>query len=145
MFLIVILFITKIIQCSMILLKEEYGLNFIILEGNDGIDILNHVIANQNEGLLKCVFTDENMEYINGSEAIKIVRNLEKNNRISKNIIVSMTSYEDEHSKNLILTAGADYIISKPYSKSQIMTILLNFNLLTKNQLKYNKNLLHKL
>lgn len=112
-------------------IQKEKKLNFTVIEGNDGIDILNHIIADQTYGLLKCVFTDENMEYLNGTEAIKIVRGLEKNNKISKNIIVSMTSYEDENSKSLILDSGADYILSKPYSKNQIITTLVKFNLIT--------------
>jgi len=109
-------------------LMIEYKLEFNIVEGNDGIDILNYIITNQIDGLLKCTFTDENMEYINGTDAIRIIRNLERENKVSKNIIVSMTSYEDEGSKEFIMSAGADFIISKPYSKNQILTTLRKFN-----------------
>lgn len=111
-------------------IKEEYTIELNIVEGNDGMDVLNHIIANQNEGFLRCVFTDENMKYINGSDAIKLIRNLEDNNKINKNIIISMTAYEDENSINLITRAGADFIISKPYSKNQIITVLTKYGII---------------
>jgi len=110
-------------------IMREKSVVFEIIEGNDGIDILSSIVANQANGLLKCTFTDENMEYFNGTEAIKLVRKLERENKISKNVIVSTTSYEDEASKNYIISAGADSIIGKPYSKNQILTMLRKFSI----------------
>jgi hypothetical protein len=46
---------------------------FEILEGTDGIDLLKF-LRNDIDGLIRYVFIDENMEYLNGSEAFQIVR-----------------------------------------------------------------------
>ncbi len=44
-----------------------------VVEGIDGVDILYSIINDQTyENLIKCVITDENIEYINGSESIMI-------------------------------------------------------------------------
>ena len=42
---------------------------------NDGVDIIKQVMDDQFNGwLIKCVITDENIEYMNGSEAVKILK-----------------------------------------------------------------------
>ena len=119
-------------------LMNEFGNKFIILEGNDGIDIINKVIENQTDGKLKCIFTDENMEYLNGTDAIRIVRVLEAEHKISSNIIISVTSLEDESSKEYILESGANYIIAKPYSKNQILTALIKYDVINIKGKKFN-------
>ena len=105
----------------------EHKIYFKIIEGDDGVDILSRVIQNQLDGKLKCIFTDEHMEYLNGTDAMRIIRNLERENKVSKNIIISVTSMEDQNSKDFIMDSGADYIISKPYSKNQILTALSKY------------------
>ena len=63
--------------------SNEYGHNFEIIQCVDGIDMIKLVIEDQNVGnLIKCILTDENMKYINGSEAIQILKKLEKKNKI---------------------------------------------------------------
>lgn len=109
---------------------HEYKFSINIVEGNDGLDILNNVMQNQIDGKLKCIFTDESMEYLNGTDAIRIIRNLERENKISKNIIISVTSFEDQSSKDFIMESGADCIISKPYSKNQIYTTLKKYQVI---------------
>ena len=102
---------------------------FEVIEGRDGVDILNYVINDQiNKNLIKCIITDENMEYINGSEAIEILRKLEKLKKIKHLPIASITAFEDEFSKKKIKNAGADIIFSKPCSEK----ILKNFFFETK-------------
>ncbi len=70
------------------------------------------------------------MDYINGSEAIKIVRDLENNSKIKKVNIVSVTAFEDETSKSYIKKCGADFIINKPCSKGQVEEILKIYSLI---------------
>ncbi len=109
-------------------INKEITQNFEIIEGNDGVDILKEIIQNQRtESAIHLVFTDEKMEYLNGSETVKILRMLERENKLKKTNIVSITSFEDEHSKNHILQAGVDHIISKPNTKNQICNIFEKF------------------
>ena len=103
--------------------------DFEILEGNDGVDILKYVIYDQINNSIKCILTDENMEYLNGSEAIKILRNLEKHNKIKYINITSITSFEDNYTINSITSAGADLIVGKPVTKKKLMEIFDNINL----------------
>jgi len=49
------------------ILKSYNKINeYEVIEGSDGVDILSVLIDDQkNNNLLKCILTDENMEYIN--------------------------------------------------------------------------------
>jgi len=99
--------------------KEK--INFEIIEGIDGIDVLKFVIDPNFSSKIKGIFIDENMEYLNGSEAIKIIRRLQKLNKISKLFqIATVTAFEDAITKNNILNAGVDEIYQKPIKKSHI-------------------------
>jgi len=64
----------KLIRESLVFLIKKALKNlkmnnyFEIIEGCDGVDMLNFLIKYQTkENEIKCIFTDENMEYINGS------------------------------------------------------------------------------
>lgn len=112
----------------------EYKLDLEVIQGSDGVDMLKLIIEDQKEGnLIKCVFTDEYMEYINGSEAIRIIRGLERDNKIKKNIIFSISSGEDNENCNMILKSGADDVLGKPVSKSVIINCLKKFKVIIKD------------
>ena len=117
------------------MLKEiffSYEINYDIIEGCDGIDILKHIIEDQkNRNLIKCIFTDECMEYMNGSQSIEIIRQMEIHNKIKNLKIVSITSFEDEYNKEIILSKGADYIIDKPCTKTSMLRVLNELNILS--------------
>lgn len=90
-----------------------------ILEGEDGKDILSCVISNQQSGVnVSIIISDENMEYINGSEAFRILRSLEKQQKLPRIFIISLTAFSDEDSKQKIRDSGADLVITKPMTKS---------------------------
>ena len=93
-----------------------------ILELSDGIELLYAVINYGDK--IKYVFTDENMEYMNGSEATRIIRNLEKDKKIKNFYIVSTTAFEDNYHKTRILNSGVNLIITKPCCKLEITKIL---------------------
>jgi len=131
-------FIRSSLKNILLELNKEKKLNFEILEGNDGIDILKEIIEHhRTESAIDIVLTDEKMEYLNGSETIKILRMLERENKVKKTIIVSLTSFEDEQSKNLILKAGADYLISKPSTKNQIYNVLVKFGIVESSYVNF--------
>lgn len=70
--------------------------DFEIVEGNDGVDIIEKLVKDQQRNsLIRCIVTDENMEYLNGSEAIKLLRDLERNNKFKNTPIISLTAFED--------------------------------------------------
>ena len=77
---------------------------------------------------IRFIFTDENMDYLNGSDAIRLVRLWEKKEKLNKIYITSITCHEDPKIVNLILSKGADLVLTKPITKSVIKTTLKKFN-----------------
>ena len=75
---------------------------------------------------IKCVFADENMNFLNGSDAVKIIRKMEENNKIPYYHLVSVSGLEDNQSRTLLQNSGFDNIIPKPCSYSEIIKILNN-------------------
>ena len=104
---------------------DEKNIDIDILEGNDGIDLLSHLKEDQSSfNKIKCIITDENMEYLNGSEAIRIIRKLEQLKKFTPVEIVSITAYEDEYNKKNIMESGANFILSKPCKRLDIVNII---------------------
>ena len=90
-----------------------------IIEASDGIELLNIVIKDKNNKI-KCIFIDENMDYLNGSETVKIIRKLQNLNKINSYNIVSITALEDNESKIKILKSGVNSIIMKPCIRTYV-------------------------
>ena len=84
-----------------------------IIEASDGIELLNIVIKDKNNKI-KCIFIDENMDYLNGSETVKIIRKLQNMDKINSYNIVSITALEDNESKIKILKSGVNLMIMMP-------------------------------
>lgn len=100
--------------------------NYDIVEGEDGVDLLKFVISDQLSGNndIKLAITDENMEFLNGSDSIKIIRSLENSNKLTKKLtIISLTAFSDETTKASILKSGASKVLLKPITKSDIFSI----------------------
>lgn len=116
------------------ILKEIFKENnrkITIIEGCDGIETLKYIMDDQKlYNSIKCVFTDEKMEYMDGSKSIQIIREMEKLDKIKRVHIVSVTSYDDENNKHFIYNSGVDHIIQKPCSKSTLINILLKLKII---------------
>lgn len=96
----------------------------------DGIDILQMIKEDQSKGnLIKAVFTDENMEYMNGSKATALINELIKIGKLHSLKVFSVTAFEDDSTKKKILSSGITEILSKPIHKSAIEEILIKYNL----------------
>ncbi len=73
--------------------------------------------------MLKGIFTDENMDYFNGTQAIEFIRKLEKIKNYRKTQIVSMTCHENTKITDYIVEKGADYVLLKPLTKNMVLNI----------------------
>ena len=104
-----------------IISKFKLDLDVICL--SDGVEVIKYILDEKNSVLVKCIITDENMEYINGSETIKFLKNLEFKKKLHKIIIISLTSYDDKKLKNEIISSGADQILNKPISENKLEEI----------------------
>jgi signal transduction histidine kinase len=106
-------------------ISKDHGRAYNIIEGNDGIDILKHVIDDQSEcNRIKCIITDESMDYLNGSFTVSLLRTMQNENKIKDVKVICMTSYEDEVTRGSILNAGVNYCVSKPCKKKDMEEIL---------------------
>ncbi len=107
--------------------------NIEIIKGDDGLDILNYIIKDQfNGNLIKCIITDENMEFINGTEAIGFLNRLHRRNKIRSLSVIILSSYEDNYIKKVSLTESwrCEYM-SKPISINQLEKKLIDMNIFT--------------
>jgi response regulator RpfG family c-di-GMP phosphodiesterase len=101
----------------------KYNLNYEILEGEDGANLISLVNADS-ENLIRVVITDEIMKKVNGSDAILEIREIQKRNSIK---VISVTSMEDEITVKKIIKSGADKVLKKPVKKSILEHVLINF------------------
>lgn len=105
-----------------VIIKNNY--KFDIIQGRDGLDTLKYIMDDK-EGLIRIVFTDEHMEFMNGSESANLVRKYIYDRKISNNIFfVSVTCFSDEETKSNIQSAGIDYVISKPTTEQKLFEIM---------------------
>lgn len=112
-----------------LLRSDAYFENYDILEASDGIELLNTVIIDQLQGNnIKLIITDENMEFMSGSAAIAILKQLEKESKINKIFIASLTAFSDEDINNNLIKLGADVVITKPLSITNKKILLEKFD-----------------
>ena len=102
-----------------------------MIEGYDGVDIIKFIIDDQmNNNKIKCVITDENMEFINGSVAIKILKDLEKERKIKPIIFASNTVHDNQEIKDDLRNSGIDYFIPKMCNEKEILSFFSEFSIL---------------
>ncbi len=116
-------FTVNLVKNVLALLKTS---DYNLVQANDGIDLLNLVRLDK-ENNIKLIFVDEEMQYMNGSEAVRIIRKLEESQKINRYEIISVSAFDDEEMKNKIMESGVNRIISKPCNKSEILKILSKF------------------
>ena len=93
-------------------LKDNPNLEINIIEANDGIEcIFAMYLANLNKIKINFIITDENMNYINGTNASEIIKNIIKNGKFGDVPIFMSTA----NLKNL--TVAKPDIIKKVFSK----------------------------
>lgn len=98
-----------------------------IVTGFDGVDFLKYLIDDQkNNNSIKMVFIDEYMDYMNGSEALKIMKDLVKRSKIKK-VFICKSSSDNEVSK---MQDGVDYFLNKPVTEMDIEKVLHKANIL---------------
>ena len=104
---------------------------FEILKAFDGIDLLNFIIKDQKSHRILFTITDEQMEFLDGSDTVRLVRRLEKENRIKRQIICRSSA----DNRRVAKSAGNeqpeqlfDFYFDKPLSASVFKEFFLNIN-----------------
>jgi len=102
-----------------------------ILLGVDGIDTLKFVMDDQFEGSqIKLIISDENMQFMNGSESLRILKNLELSGKIKGTKIVVSTTLIDSSMNDYFNKLGVFKVIDKAFEKSKMKQLLQDLNLL---------------
>ena len=87
---------------------------------DDGLQAVEYFKNNKYDIILM----DENMPNMNGIEATKIIRDLEKDENLNLVIIVAVTANALSGDRKRFIDSGMDDYISKPYSDTDIETIM---------------------
>jgi len=110
---------TNQLLLSMIL--DEYEITYEI--ANDGLESLN-MFKNTKYDL---ILMDENMPNMNGIEAVRQMRILEKEKNTQKTPVVAVTANAIEGDREKFLKAGMDDYLAKPYHEEDIERILFKY------------------
>ena len=106
-------------QMLMTLILEEIGLSYDI--ANDGVEAVALFMKNTYD----IVLMDENMPNMNGIEATRQIRQLEKANETKAVPIIAVTANALSSDRERFLNAMMDDYIAKPYTEGDIHTILI--------------------
>ncbi len=87
------------------ILKSFNSSLYEIVECCDGIELLN-MLRLDTGNVIKLILIDENMEYLNGSESVRIIRKLQENRKIKDHHIVCLTAFDDLETKERIIKGG---------------------------------------
>ena len=99
------------------------GLNEVhVLKASDGVDTINILIADQmQDNKIKLIISDENMNYLNGSDSFYILSKMFKTDKLKKIPLWIHTALEDDNQlKGLQVKSGCDLILKKQVTKSTL-------------------------
>ena len=119
--------INKVFKC-----KNNYN----VIELSDGIELLYTIKyfqqnSSNNVNNIKLIVSDENMEYLNGSDTIKIIKKLASCNKVFDFNIISLTAFVDNETINSIISSGANAVLHKPLNNhrfDECLTKYFKFN-----------------
>jgi signal transduction histidine kinase/ActR/RegA family two-component response regulator len=108
-------------QMFMKIILKKLTLKFDI--ANDGLEALEAFKINKYDAILM----DENMPNLNGIEATKQIRFLEKEQNLKHTPIIALTANALKGDREKFLEAGMDEYLTKPIDKKRLTEILENF------------------
>lgn len=103
--------------------------SYIFIEGCDGIELLNYCLLDlKSRDSIKMIITDENMEYMCGSESISFLKRLKELGKFNNKCpIISLTAFCDETTVELLYLSGAQKVVIKPFTKSTAISLYENY------------------
>ena len=102
-------------------------LDILVIQCYDGIDLLKEIMDDQKNGnLIDLIITDENMEFMNGTQALSILRDLESKSKVKLPYIVSSTTDQISDQKMNLLSIKK--ILPKPIDRNSLTNVLKELN-----------------
>lgn len=80
-----------------------------------------------NDNKFDIIFMDENMPTMKGSEVINLTRKREKEKNLNASIIIGLTGDADKQTREVIINAGADDILTKPVHIKKIKDTIIKY------------------
>jgi CheY-like chemotaxis protein len=74
------------------------------------------------------IFMDETMPCIKGSEVIAIIKNMVRDKNIKPLLVYSLSGYDEEFMKQVLIYSDCDGILTKPVQKQDMLEILRRIN-----------------
>ena len=100
---------------------DEFEITYDI--ANDGVE----AIVEFKNNTYDIILMDENMPNMNGIEATKHIRSIEKQESITATPIIAVTANALTGDKEKFLSIGMDDYISKPYTEEDVLKILKKY------------------
>jgi len=115
------------------LIKLKMDVFFATDEGEDGSFIIRKIIKDQYRGnMIKLVITDENMEFINGSQAVKILKDFEKDGLIKSVVYACNSSNDDSNTFVYLEKCGIKHFLPKFCDMEKIISFFQQIKLFDK-------------
>ncbi|MFT5660097.1 MAG: signal transduction histidine kinase/sensor domain CHASE-containing protein/ActR [Sulfurimonas sp.] len=105
-------------QILLSIILDDAGITFDI--ANDGREALKMYQKNKYDAILM----DENMPNMDGIEATRHIRSMEREKHVPRTPIVAVTANALSEDKQIFLDSGMDEYLSKPYTEKDIVSIL---------------------
>jgi len=108
-------------QQFMNILLKKFGLTFDIV--SDGLEAIE-IFKNNNYDL---ILMDENMPNMSGTEATKVIRNLQREEKLKYTPIIALTANALKDDRKRFIEAGMDEYMTKPINKENLNIIFQKF------------------
>ena len=103
------------------IILDDLGLSYDV--ANDGVESINCIQNTKYDAILM----DENMPNMNGIEATKRIRSIEKEQSLSRIPIIAVTANALSSDRERFIESGMDDYVSKPYTEEDIKEVLEKF------------------
>lgn len=103
-----------------------------VITGSDGVDLLWYIVDDQRNGnRIKCVITDESMEFMNGSFAVSLLKGINEEGKIPElPILICSTGYSDDQMLSSLINCGFNEVIDKNPKKTILQSTLKKYDLI---------------
>ncbi len=106
-------------QMLLRMILDDIGLSYEI--ANNGQEALDHF---SNDPRYDLILMDENMPVMNGIEAVKAIRSIEKEKELAQTPIIAVTANALSGDKERFVQAGMNDYLAKPYNEKSITAII---------------------
>jgi signal transduction histidine kinase/ActR/RegA family two-component response regulator len=94
-----------------------------VLLSSQGLDAIEKYKSNN----IDLIFMDENMPGLQGSEAIKLIREYEKKHTKKTSVIIGLTGNADQETSQELQGAGANTVLTKPIQLQEIQKAIAKY------------------